>query len=82
MDGICNHPDFHTTVNVCRIEDTLSYDVEIRIRCISCGMPFRFKGLPHGISVTKPMLSIFGNEASLPIEPMYDVPKEKWEAMH
>ncbi len=80
--GICNHPDFHSTVNVIRIEDTLSYSAEIRIRCIACGIPFRFTGLPGGISMTKPTVSIFANEVDLPIEPMHDMPQDKWEALH
>ena len=82
MEGLCNHPDFDATVLVTRLEHTLSYVAEVKIHCIVCGMPFRFKDLPAGISVTKSMCSIFGNEASLPISPMDDMPQDKWETLH
>jgi hypothetical protein len=44
---------------------------DIRIVCDDCGMPFRFLGLPSGVSTTIPMRGAFmGVEACLPIEPI------------
>lgn len=39
-------------------------------KCVQCGRPFRFLGLPGGMSVTGPTMDATGGEARLPMVPM------------
>lgn len=66
---ICGHEDFAVTARVGRLEDIGRFVLEVEVRCTECGEPFRFLGLPAGIAVDRPVLSIDGLEATLPIEP-------------
>lgn len=66
----CEHEGFAANVAVTRIEDRPDcYQADVRIECTQCGEPFRFLGLPHGLSFTAPMLSADGLELRAPIEP-------------
>jgi hypothetical protein len=65
----CTHPEFHANVAVARIEDVGKFVAEIRVRCVRCGEPFRFVGVPAGLSYDHPMVSIDGLELNAPIEP-------------
>lgn len=70
----CQHETFEAVVNVGRIggdgEDGGSphwFTADVRVRCLECGEPFAFKGLPCGVSQNRPMVSADGLEARLPL---------------
>lgn len=70
----CEHLDFEAEVQVNRIEDVKRFATDVHIRCAYCKKPFRFVGLPGGISIDHPTISFDGLEARLPIAPggLYD----------
>lgn len=65
----CAHPDFAAEVDVHRLEDTGKFIADVRIKCVECGEPFRFVGLPSGIHFSHPTVSIDETELHAPIEP-------------
>ena len=65
----CTHEDFHARVAVGRILDVGKFVADVTIKCADCGEPFRFVGVPAGISYDHPMISIDGLELHAPIEP-------------
>jgi hypothetical protein len=65
----CPHESFQARVNVNRFEDTGRFMAEITVNCTICGEPFRFLGVPAGMSFERPMVSIDGLELRAPIEP-------------
>lgn len=65
----CQHLQFTAQADVMRLEDISRWVAELRIWCIDCGLPFSFTGLPLGISVDRPTLSIDATEVRLPLEP-------------
>lgn len=65
----CAHKDFSAWVNVFRLEDTGRFSADIRIKCSECDEPFRFLGVPGGLSPYEPRVSIDGLELRAPIEP-------------
>lgn len=46
------------------------YSADIRVRCAQCDLPFRWMGLPGGLSRDQPATSLAGDELRAPIEPM------------
>jgi hypothetical protein len=56
-------------VAVNRFEDTGRFAADITIRCVVCDEPFRFMGVPGGISWEHPAASVDGLELRCPIEP-------------
>lgn len=74
-DRPCLHPRFESLVGIQRIVDEGGEDqmphafvAEIRIRC-ECGEPFRFSGLPAGLSYQQPRVSVDETELRAPIRP-------------
>jgi hypothetical protein len=65
----CTHPEFSAQVKIARVEDVGKFVAEIAIACGVCGEPFRFVGVPAGLSYERPMVSIDGLELNAPIEP-------------
>lgn len=65
----CTHPQHAAFVAVNRMLDSGLFCVDVRIRCVECGIDFRFTGLPSGVHPTQPMVSIDGTELRAPIEP-------------
>ena len=65
----CEHKEFEAEVTVNRIEDTGQFAADVHIKCIKCKKPFRFLGLPGGVSMSYPTISIDATEARLPIAP-------------
>jgi hypothetical protein len=69
----CQHETFEARVDVGRIgggergDSPEWFVAEVRVRCVNCGEPFAFKGLPCGVSRTAPMVSADGLEARLPL---------------
>lgn len=65
----CPHESFRANVNVGRMEDTGRFIADITVHCAVCDEPFRFMGVPAGVSFERPMASIDGLELHVPIEP-------------
>lgn len=65
----CNHPNFAAGVSVGRFLDSGKFMCEVRIVCVQCREPFRFRGVPPGISWDHPTCSIDGLELNCPVEP-------------
>lgn len=71
----CIHNKGHVAeVEVAYLEDTGRYSTGIKIRCVDCGQPFRFIGLPLGLNLNGATMSIDGLEARLAIMPADRVP--------
>lgn len=68
-EGICKHGQTQALMSVHYMMDTGLFMAEITIKCVDCGMPFQFMGLPAGISVSKPSVDPLGFELRVPIKP-------------
>jgi hypothetical protein len=71
----CDHQQFAGAVEVSRLTGTeggpvTGYAADIKIKCADCGRPFRFVGVPGGVSPNQPTVSLAGDELRAPIEPM------------
>lgn len=61
----CLHEEFEAHVEVTRVQngdqgtdELIAFGCDIRVRCVECGEPFGFRGVPCGISVNgRPMRS-------------------------
>lgn len=65
----CRHEAFRADVATFRFEDTGRFISEIKIECSQCALPFRFVGVPAGLSWDRPSTSIEGCTLNAPIEP-------------
>jgi hypothetical protein len=77
----CYHPEFDAFVNVGRIGEgddenpapgmPKHFVAEITIKCGACGEPFRFLGVPGGLSLSYavPSTSLDSTELRAPIRP-------------
>ena len=65
----CAHKQFGAKVAVNQLEDSGKFIADVRVKCIECGEPFRFIGLPAGINFERPTVSIDETELHAPIEP-------------
>ena len=75
-ESSCEHLNFQAEVDVNRIKadekDTTSphrWMADVRIQCADCGIPMRFIGLPAGMDLNSPCISVDAQEARLPIAP-------------
>lgn len=68
---MCEHMNFHATVEVNRVQhpEAMSFLADIRIRCADCEHPFAFVGLPCGMNYTEPMVSPDHLELRAPVTP-------------
>lgn len=67
--GECEHREFDAQVTVNRLEDVNRFAADVHIRCRECNKPFQFVGLPGGLHLDHPTVSVDGTEARLPIVP-------------
>lgn len=73
---ICQHMNFAVHANVGRLlrseEDTtiVGFTMDVTVKCTDCDKPFEFVGLPMGSSPYRPMCSVDGIEARMPIKPV------------
>jgi len=72
----CQHDQFRADVAVHRLTESdggpvRCFMADVRIKCMQCGLHFRFMGLPFGMSAAQPMLSADGLELRAPIEPAH-----------
>lgn len=73
----CPHPDFHADVTVERIGEgdpesgglPRAYVCEVQVSCSACKEPFRFMGVPAGLSFAHPMVSVDEKTLHAPIRP-------------
>lgn len=75
MPNPCGHETFRADVQVGRLTKVEGgppegFTAEIRIRCIDCGEPFIFMGLPSGVLPNEPAVSVDMQEARMPIRPL------------
>jgi len=68
-EGICAHKNIRTEADICYLEDIGEWAADIKIKCIDCGEPFHFKGLPMGCSLITPCVSVDATELRIPIMP-------------
>lgn len=65
----CPHEQFTSCVSVNRLEDVGRFAADVTIQCVQCGARFQFLGLPGGLSLERPTVSVDGLEARMPIAP-------------
>lgn len=73
----CGHENFWSDVAVARLTDddggpVTAFIAEVTIKCVDCGMPFCFRGMPLGLSHLNPTMSLDALTATLPIHPEDD----------
>jgi hypothetical protein len=68
VDG-CSHAGQRVAAAVHRFIDRPEWMAEITIVCTDCGTPFKFLGLPSGVSFRQPRVSIDSRELVAPIAP-------------
>lgn len=68
----CTHPQFGAVVSVARVIDVGEFVAEIKVGCVQCGIPMRFKGVQAGLSYDRPTVTIDGTELHAPCEPEYE----------
>lgn len=66
----CTHEAFGCACAVTFIEDRKCWNADIKIACTQCGEPFKFLGLPAGLSFLSPRVSITADALRAPIAPM------------
>ena len=69
----CKHEIFECDCMVNRIEDVGRFSVDVRVKCVQCGTPFRFIGLPVGLDLNGASVSIDGCEGRFAIAPKGEV---------
>lgn len=69
----CDHAQltFDYDAKVVKLEDQNPpvFMLSIKAHCDACGLRFKFRGLPGGVSTEKPMCDLYGYEVTLPMEP-------------
>lgn len=66
----CGHEDMRVDVEVAGIEDRPgTHMATIKVECSLCGVPFKFLGLPAGVSFLEPRVNITSRELIAPITP-------------
>ncbi|MGW0566113.1 hypothetical protein [Streptomyces tauricus] len=74
-DRACLHMDFEADVEVNRLTATdddptvVGYSADIKVRCANCGEPFRWIGVPAGMSPRRPMCGLDETELHAPLRP-------------
>ncbi|MFJ2719414.1 hypothetical protein [Streptomyces sp. NPDC087437] len=74
-DKPCLHEHFDAFVGVARItaSDTdptvVGYAAEVKVSCRDCDEPFRWTGVPAGVSPRQPMCSVDETELRAPLRP-------------
>lgn len=61
-------------VRIDYLEDTGRYMCEVKLKCVDCGQPFRFMGLPLGLNMNGAAMGVDGLEARLAIMPADRIP--------
>lgn len=72
---MCKHVHFDARVEVSRLHDIGRYAADVHVWCADCNTPFMFLGLPNGLDLDQPTVSIDATEARLPIHPVDETRK-------
>jgi hypothetical protein len=77
----CPHMNFDANVDVSRITEgvggpVVRWSADVRIACRDCGTPMRFIGLPAGLDLNSPTVSVDAQEGRFPIAPKGEVISE------
>jgi hypothetical protein len=75
--GECKHEVFECNCRVARITagdngPVNGYSVDVTVKCIQCGIPFSWVGVPGGYSPAQPMMSLDTYTLRAPIIPSPD----------
>ena len=73
-DRACMHPDFAANVEVNRLTSTeggpvTGYSATVNVWCIACDEPFRWIGVPAGLSGSRATCSVDETELRAPLRP-------------
>lgn len=74
----CKHEIFQCNADITRLTDgddpekVTGYSADIRVKCVQCGLPFEFVGVPGGYSPGQPMVNFDATELRAPIRPSTD----------
>jgi len=71
---MCEHKDFEAKVEISRLEDIGRFAADVTIHCKDCNLPFQFLGLPGGLNLEGPAVSVDATEARLAIVPYGEAP--------
>lgn len=75
----CAHEEFAAEVRVGRLSEKeggpiTSYQADVKVSCVQCGVRMRFIGLAAGNHFAEPRVSVDGTELRAPLEPaLHDV---------
>ncbi len=71
MTTICEHEKFRSTVAVNRMVtgQQIDFMADVKVKCVDCGRPFVFLGLPKGLAFKGAAVSFDAEEVRLAIEP-------------
>lgn len=75
LDRACPHENFDAYVDVNRVTASdddptvVGYSADIKVTCHDCGEPFRWTGVPAGVSPRSPMCSVDETELHAPLRP-------------
>jgi hypothetical protein len=71
----CAHEEFRSYLGVGRMVDEAGqltgFHASVGITCVQCGTEFVFLGVPQGMSLDVPAVSIDGSELRVPIAPSF-----------
>lgn len=72
----CKHERFRCEASIARMSSVeggpiTGFGADVRVTCSDCDLPFRWMGLPAGMSFVRPMVSVDGLELRAPLEPAY-----------
>ena len=81
MTDTCRHEMFKAECDVNRLQDSGRFLMDVRVQCADCTERFVFVGLPMGVNLDAPMVSVSGHEARLPIRPASEALPEWQGAM-
>ena len=70
----CQHLNFRCDASIGRLSaveggPVTGYCAYVRVKCIDCGVPFRWVGIAAGNHYAEPRVSIDGIELRAPLEP-------------
>jgi hypothetical protein len=75
-DRACPHARFNADVEINRVigkdepdAEVTGYSADIRVWCADCEEPFRWIGVPAGLSPREPMVSVDETELHAPMRP-------------
>lgn len=78
----CEHTSFQTEATINRLEDSRQFNMDVKVKCLDCGEPFMFLGLPMGLDLQGAAVSPDYTEARLAIAPIEGQDRDRWLKMN